>query len=306
MTRPAILCLILLYSGWIIAPASDQPTQILHPPPLISADPAAGLRVRVTAPEYAGTAVHHSIYLPADWQPGRQYPVIVEYTGNHYPAAGSSGEVAGASLGFGLSAGRFIWVVLPFVAADTRSNARTWWGDEQATVAYAKTNIPRICARFGGDPARVFLCGFSRGAIAVNYIGLHDDQIARLWRGFITHDHYDGQRAWPNTTWGTPLEAYRHDARTRLARLANRPVLVMQAESTQPIQDYLSQAPHPGQFTFLDVPMQAYFPTLPHNTIIHHHNDQWLLYNLPAATQARDWLQKQASSPAARPSPELR
>jgi hypothetical protein len=297
MTRLIVLGLILPTICAITTTTTAQPTQSLYPPAMTTGAPAAGLRVRAIAPEYAGTGVHHSLYLPPHWQPGGRYPVIVEYSGNHFPAAGSSGLVQDSSLGFGLSAGQFIWVVLPFVSPDGQSNARTWWGDEQATVAYAKANIPRICAQFGGDPARVFLCGFSRGAIAVNYIGLHDDQVARLWRGFITHDHYDGQRAWPNTTWGSHLEAYQKQARSRLQRLGNRPVLVMQAESTAPIQDYLSQAPHPGLFTFLDIPMKATFPRLPHNAIIHHHNDQWLLYNHPTATQARDWLQKKASSP---------
>ena len=50
----------------------------------------------------------------------------------------------------------------------------------------------------------VILCGFSRGAIGVNYIGLHDDQIAALWAGFITHDHYDGVLEWKGQAWGSP------------------------------------------------------------------------------------------------------
>ena len=96
--------------------------------------------------------------------------------------------------------------MLPFVSPDGLRNQRTWWGDVRATVAYAKRAVARTCEQFGGDPNRVVLCGFSRGAIAVNYIGLHDEEIAGLWRGFFTHDHYDGVREWKGTRWGSPLQ----------------------------------------------------------------------------------------------------
>jgi len=114
----------------------------------------------VTAPEYAGTGVHHMLYLPPDWQAdwktrGRSWPVIVEYTGNKAPTLGSTGLVEDAALGFGVSGGRFIWVVLPYVSKTHVQNEVTWWGDEEATAAYAKTNVPRICAQFGGDTRAV-------------------------------------------------------------------------------------------------------------------------------------------------------
>ncbi len=256
--------------------------------------PAAGKRVSMTSPEYAGTGVHHSLYLPIGWKKGGQYPVIVEFTGNYFPQAGSTGKVQDASLGFGISGGQFIWVVLPFVAEDGKSNAQTWWGDEKATIAYAKSNIPRICLEFGGDPDRVFLCGFSRGAIAVNYIGLADDGIARLWAGFISHDHYDGQRAWGGTSWGSNLEKYRTGAAARLSRLGQRPVLIMQAPDTGNIKEYLGKNQRIDQFTFLDVPMAEIFRKLPTEDITHLHNDKWLLFESSAADSARNWLQRHA------------
>ena len=81
------------------------------PPMLVGEMPTAGRRVAVTPPEYAGTQVHHSLWLPADWSPdwrrqNRNWPVIVEYTGNLSPAHGSTGRVQDAGLGYGLSAGR--------------------------------------------------------------------------------------------------------------------------------------------------------------------------------------------------------
>ena len=144
-------------------------------PPLTDQGPQPGKRAAVTAPEYAGTKVHHLIVLPDDWTPdwqvkGKRWPVIAEYTGNYFPASGSTGEVEGAALGYGLARGRAIWVVLPYVAKDRTKNERTWWGDIDATVGYAKANLPRICAEFGGDPKKVVLCGFSPGAIGVSFL----------------------------------------------------------------------------------------------------------------------------------------
>ena len=46
-------------------------------PAISDGDPGPGKRVVQVAPEYEGTAVHHVLYLPRDWQPGKQYPVIV-------------------------------------------------------------------------------------------------------------------------------------------------------------------------------------------------------------------------------------
>ena len=36
-------------------------------------------------------------------------------------------------------------------------------------------------------------------------LGLHDDEVAKLWMAFITHDHFDGIREWKQTKCGTPL-----------------------------------------------------------------------------------------------------
>lgn len=283
-TRSALALAAFLVCG---ACGAEAPLSV---PVMTDGPPGPGRRVRVTPPEYAGADVHHSLYLPADWAPGGRRPVIVEYTGNYFPTSGSTGEVKDANLGFGLSAGKFIWVVLPFVGEDGRSNARTWWGDEAATLAYCKTQVPRICREYGGDPDRVFLCGFSRGAIAVNYIGLHDDAIAGLWRGLLSHDHYDGVKEWRNTAWGSPLEAYQSGARARLNRLRGRPVLIMQNGSTQAVRQYLGDMTRVARFTFLDVPVSEMFPDIPAGPISHPHTDRWPLFPHDCTTRARTWL----------------
>jgi len=258
---------------------------------------SAGKRVAVVPTEYEGTSVHHILYLPTDWDPewskkGRSWPVIVEYTGNKYPTSGSSGEVEGAALGYGLSGGKYIWAVFPFVAKDHNHNEVTWWGDEQATVEYAKRNVPRICREFGGDSSRVFLCGFSRGAIAVNYIGLFDDEIARLWCGFITHDHYDGVREWKGTAWGSPLSDYRARAIQRLNRLNGRPVLICQNGGTRDVEDYLSDYKNLAIFTFLDVPVTKIFPQIPNALVMHSHTDRWMFVDSRERRQAWKWMEK--------------
>ncbi len=264
-------------------------------PPLVMGPASPGKRVKIIPPEYEGTEVHHILYLPVDWdenwkKKGRSWPVIVEYTGNKYPTSGSTGKVEDAALGYGLSGGKFIWVVLPFVATDYKHNEVTWWGDEKATVDYAKINVPRICANFGGDSGKVFICGFSRGAIAVNYIGLYDDEIAKLWCGFITHDHYDGVREWKNTVWGSPLSRYRESAFNRLKRLANKPVLICQNESTLEIQSYLKDFKNFADFTFFDIPVNKIFPEIPNPLMIHPHTDRWLFVNSDSRRKVWQWM----------------
>ena len=174
----------------------------------------------------------------------------------------------------------FIWITMPYIEMGRKKNALNWWGDRQATVDYCKTNLPRICKQFGGDPKSVFICGFSRGAIAVSYIGLADNEIATLWKGFITHDHFDGQ-----IQWNYP-ESDRKSALTRLARLKGRPVLACGTAN-----DFLKDHLHLTNFTFLKVPVAKIF-TIPEGKIIHPHTDLWMHRHSPYRTQARHWLNK--------------
>ena len=102
----------------------------LTPPPVTEAAPAPGRRVLQALPGYEHTAVRHTIFLPADWTPGRKFPVIVEYAGNGRTVAAGQ-----ACLGYGLSGGRgFIWLSLPFVGEDRRHDTATWWCDLAASV----------------------------------------------------------------------------------------------------------------------------------------------------------------------------
>lgn len=248
-------------------------------PPMTDDAPAPGKRVRGVAPEYAGTNVYHALYLPTDWRPGKTYPVIVEYTGNFSPNHGSTGEVKDANLGYGLTGGKgAIWVTMPYVQQGGLSNAITWWGDRQATIDYCKTNLPHILEQFGGDPDKVVIVGFSRGAIACSYIGLADDEIASFWRGMFAHDHFDGQRAWGYADDG------RDDAVTRLSRLRGRPVLASGNGNA-----YLKQHHDLADFTFLPVPVREIFD-IPEAGIIDPHTDRWMHRDSVYRDRARAWL----------------
>ena len=221
----------------------------LFTPMMTEEIPTAGKRVRQVAPEYTGTRVYHALYLPTDWEKGKHYPVLVEYTGNKHFPSGSTGEVKDANLGYGLSGGEgFIWVSMPYIEKGKKKNSKTWWGDRQATIDYCKINLPRIWEKFGGDPDNTFICGFSRGAIACSYIGLADDEIAGFWKGMITHDHLDGQRE-----WGYP-QSDRRSALRRLSRLAGRSSLICGIENGY-IRAHFALA----NFTFLPVPVSDIF-----------------------------------------------
>jgi len=253
----------------------------LATPPMVNAEPAAGKRVKQITPGWEETDVHHALYLPRDWKPGGRFPVIVEYAGNggYKNAFGdvSQGTVEGSNLGYGLSGGEgFIWICMPFVkpSGEQKSNATTWWGDVEETKTYCRKTVAYVCEKCGGDPKKVILAGFSRGAIGCNYIGLHDDEIAKLWRGFFTFSHYDGQI----TGWGY-AGADRASALERLKRLQGRPQFISMEKSVDEIRDYLKSTGIEASFTFQPIRFR-------------NHSDQWVLRDVPERKAAREWLRK--------------
>jgi hypothetical protein len=246
-------------------------------PTVTTGEAAPGKRVRQTDPEFAGTDIHHALYLPTDWRAGKLHPVIVEYAGNgnyrnRYGDV-STGEVEGSKLGYGISGGkRFHWISMPFVNSVEKKNQTRWWGDVEATVRYCRNTVRRVCERYGGDPSAVILAGFSRGAIGCNYIGLHDDRIAALWLAFLPYSHYDGVI----TTWPYP-GADRASALQRLRRLKGRAVFVCQEKSIDNTKSYLESTGVKAPFTFQRIAFR-------------NHNDAWMLRDIPARHAARRWL----------------
>jgi hypothetical protein len=249
-------------------------------PQVVNEKPQAGKRVRFTTPGWEKTKVHHTLYLPPGWTKQSRLPIVVEFPGNGGFRNGrdvSDGTVDGCMLGYGLTAGKnAIWVCLPFVKKEqkTLQNCITWWGNVEKTKQYCTETVEDVCRRFGGDPQRVILAGFSRGSIACFYIGLHDEKIARLWAGFFCHSHLDGV----NERWGY-AGADRKSALVRLKRLGRRPVWFSQEGNLDAAKRYLKNTGLASRFeveTFL-------YPN---------HTAEWVLRDLPIRQRARLWLKK--------------
>ncbi len=247
--------------------------------------PAPGLRVRFTTPGWEKTDVYGALYLPTDWKPGGHFPVIAEWAGNgdFHDAFGdvSTGVVEGSRLGYGMSEGKgCIWICLPYLNHAGSANVIKWWGDPpefdpEPTLAYCRATIREICEKFGGDPERVILAGFSRGSIACNYLGLHDDETAGLWRAFVCYSHYDGVM----TTWPYPA-ADRASAQVRLERLRGRPQFICgEGTGAAKIEQYLRDTGswEKGKFTIV-------------GTGFRNHNDAWVLRPSEARIKLREWL----------------
>lgn len=250
----------------------------LETPAIEVAAPAPGKRVRMATAAYRDTEVYHALYLPTDWKVGEKYPVIVEYAGNgpYQNKYGDrcSGKVEDCNLGYGISGGKgVIWLCLPYISEDHQHNQLQWWGEVEATVDYCKSVVSIVCKEYGGYPGAVFLAGFSRGAIACNYIGLHDDDIAALWKGFICHSHYDGVRQW------NYAGSERAAAIERLGRLNDRPQFISQEKSIAATQQYLEENYPNGNFTFQPLPYR-------------NHTDSWVLSDIPERTAVREWFNK--------------
>ncbi len=285
--RPSTFRLInvLPFIATALAPGAELrdlsavPCDLIVPHCQPTGAPGAGRRVAQVSKAWRGTGVHHALYLPTDWTPDRTWPVIVEYPGNgNYRnkfGDACTGNVEDASLGFGISGGKgFIWVVMPCVEAkvEEKQNTPVWWGDVTETKRYCMATVREVCASFSGDPEKVILAGFSRGSIACNFIGLHDEEIARLWRAFICHSHYDGVSGkWPYAG------ADRPSALARLHRLGGRPQFISHEGSAAGTEAFLRDSGIQGNWTFESIPFR-------------NHSDQWLLRDVPGRKKLRDWL----------------
>jgi hypothetical protein len=278
----------LLGAAWMQAELPDirsVPPDIATPA-MTTGVPGPGIRVRQTLASWKGSEVYHALYLPTDWptdgDANRRLPVIVEYAGNgnyrNQYGDVSAGVPEGSNLGYGISAGQgFVWICLPYVNAIERRNQILWWGDADATVEYCVEAVHMVCQQYGGDPFRVLLAGFSRGAIACNYLGLRNERVASLWCGFICYSHYDGVRHWPYSTANE-----REEALIRLGRLGGRPQFICHERSADPIREYLASTGVRGAFEIHDLPFR-------------NHNDAWVLRDVPLRRSLRAWVRRVVS-----------
>lgn len=278
-------------------------------PPMspLGAPPAPGARVFASNPEWLrvvpASAAYFALYLPPEWQPsGPPLPVIVELAGNGpfddpYGDV-STGRCENSSLGFGITAGAgAIWISMPMLIADGKFDGTQWFGCPPAApagdppavtsacdaattnaslaVAYIVSTTRHVLAAFNGDASRVVVAGFSRGAIAVNYLGLANDEIAALWAGSIAYAHYDGQpmdTRWPYPDAGPPAS---YD---RLRRLGSRPQFICSEldGATNMTLPYISAAGFQVNATFS-------------STGFCNHNDKWTLRPSKARDALRTW-----------------
>lgn len=258
-------------------------------PPISSLPPGPGRRVLMKARGTEYTLPYHVLSLPTDWSKDRKFPVLVELSGNgpYRNAAGdfNSGRVEEGELAAGLGGtDGFIVLSLPYLNDVGTANVTQWWGAPpeyrvQPTLDYWQLAIQQVCHSFGGDREKLVLVGFSRGALATHYVGLHDDQIAPLWRGLVSFSHFDGVKAWPYP--GSDRDA----ALVRLKRLGERSELIcsessgVAGASLQAVRDYLAGTGVTGDFTFLE-------------TGFVNHDDAWTLRPSAARTAAREWLRR--------------
>ena len=289
--RASVIC-VLLAARTVLGQVEDWPdyrtvAADLQVPRMMKAEPAAGQRVRRHLPQYDSN-VYYSLYLPSDWQPGKSYPVIVEYAGNggYQDPLGDecSGRPEDCNLGYGMSAGvGFIWICLPYLNNNGNDLTITWWGDApaydpQPTLKFCRAAVADVCANFGGDSDRVILCGFSRGAIACNYLGLFDHETSRLWRAFVPCSHYDGVRRWPYPDSDAAAAAM------RLQRLQARPQFICgERDQIEETRKYLAS------FELQHITFAS--------TGFRNHSDQWILRPSLTRDRLREWLTEVIRAP---------
>ena len=287
-TIAILSCLLLLFQSKVDGQPPEFPDirsveADLVAPWMVDVQPAAGSRVRHRMQGWNRETVYHSLYLPFDWTLNSKLPIIVEFSGNggFKNALGdtSSGRPEDSCLGYGLTAGKgAIWLCVPCLNAAGSDIAVKWWGDAPdhdpiPTLNYLHAAVTDACEKHGGDPSRIILCGFSRGSIACNFLGLHDDKTAKLWRGFVPYSHYDGVRNWPYPN--SDADA----ALRRLARLNNRPQFICgEANQTDETRRFLEPRGSSANLVFA-------------STGFRNHNDAWLLRPSKARQQMRTWLQ---------------
>lgn len=241
--------------------------------------------------------VHHAIYLPTDWSSiGSKFPILVEYTGNG-PWNDTFGDISTglpeyANMGFGISGGvGFIWLSLPFLDITGQYIETYWWGcpsnsskpvgqcpgyyNATPTLQYMKEALRWVASTYNGDLDNTFITGWSRGALAVNYFGLFDDEAAKLWKGLLPYSHFDGQ---PSDLWVPYPNHDTNSAIERLKRLNGKPLFIT-AERNNSLEtvEYLNTTGLTLNVTVM-------------STGFCNHNDQWTLRPSKARDAMREWI----------------
>ncbi len=108
----------------------------------------------------------------------------------------------------------------------------------------------------------MLLDGFSRGAIACGYLGLHDDETSALWTALFAYSHFDGGiKTWPYPPPTVPAPLPPPAPR--------QPPVFICAEGTKPKKPKKSLRRCPKPY---DLPVHRF----------RNHNDAWILRPSPA------------------------
>ncbi len=250
------------------APEWKRPTGRIDVPAVEDAAPAPGKRVRHRLPGDEKSGIYSVLNLPEDWQRGRKYPVIVEYPGNIMFATVcySPGLPDQCVIGYGITKGKgAICLGMPFVDRATGKIAENAWGNADDTAEYVLRMVAEVCAKFGGDRENIVLTGFSRGAIACGYIGLRNEKIAALWKGFHACQHSDGAN-WNGATMAGAIE--------RAARFKGQAVFQTDnpQDKFQPVMDAMKTKVTWAQ------------------SGLHFHSTAMFLDDRPSTQQLREWF----------------
>lgn len=253
-------CLIFLFSSFVF---SDS----LTVPAMVSGSPAAGQRVKRVP---SGDTVYYSLWLPSNYSPtGTKFPVVFESPANGY-------RVGTARFGYGFAyPNNCVWVVMNFMndAGDTTS---LWWGNGTPGNALTSYNswkrvVRDVKANFNVDTNKFYLCGWSRGSVAVGAVGCYDDTIAGWWAGIMPFSHIDGS-------------TYTTDANNvRANRIKHKKIMVTWGDSS----DTGENDSRWGFYNFSDLCANVTGFSITHYA----HNDYWILDNNKAETiRAREWF----------------
>jgi len=250
------------------APEWKRPDGRMDVPNVKDIPPSPGHRVRYRLPEDEQANIYSVLHLPKDWVPGGKYPVIVEYPGNIFFVNGcySTGLPEQCVIGYGMSKGEgAISLGLPFVDRQAGGIAESGWGNADETADYLLRMVDEVCTKFGGDRANLVLTGFSRGAIACGYIGLRNDQIAPLWKGFHACQHYDGD-GWGGATMSEAIQRARRFRGAAVFHTDNS------QEKFQPVMDAMT-----ARVTFVKSGLGSHSPAM-------------FLDERPSTRQLRQWF----------------
>lgn len=258
------------------APEWKRPPGRMDVPEVEDTAPAPGKRVRFRLPGDP-RPIYCILNLPTDWKAGTKFPVIVEYPGNIFfsPACYSSGLPEQCVIGYGITRGQgAICVGMPFIDRTAGHIAETGWGNADDTADYVLRMVETVCNEFGGDRQNVVLTGFSRGALACGYIGLRNDRVAALWKGFHACQHYDGD-GWNGATLPGALE--------RAARFRGQGVFQTDnsEEKFKPVMDAMNT------------------PVVWAKSGLHFHSTAMFLDDRPSTRQLREWFWKLTQAPQA-------